>query len=781
MLPNLKNNTQKPFNENDTVSSKPIVAPAGCPFHASAELNQKAARFDMFGESYQSDPAESLKKFRQEKPIFFSEEMNYWVVTSYQDMKEIFRDPITFSARNVLEKFTPNSEEADQVLKSYNYGMNKTLVNEDEPIHMERRRELLDAFAAPNLEELREMTRQLVKEQVDSFISDGKVELVSTILWDVPLIVALKFLGVPDDDIAELQKYGVAHKVNTWGRPSPEEQVHVATMVGKFWHFSGQVIERMKQNVGDKKGWMYDTIRKNRSNPRVVTDNYLHSMMMAILVAAHETTSTATANAIIHLLSVPGLWQKLHHNPHMIPAAAEECLRYAGPIVAWRREATEDTEVGGVKIAKGDKLFLVMAAANRDPEQFENPDLLDIQRDNASEHLSFGYGAHQCLGKNIGRMEMCVILEELTRRIPYLQLPEQEFTNLPNTSFHGPEELWLSWDPNKVVRDGRGQTVFPIGNPDKKQIYRNTKVVSVKNVAHGIKEITLKSDDDVLQLPEWSPGAHIELLLPNDLSRKYSLCPGSQPGHYVIAVKLEESGEGGSLWIHKNLKAGDAVKVRGPKNFFRLNLNADNYLLIAGGIGISPILSMTTKLKQAGKPYTLVYCGRSRSELAYLQNIDSYAKQVEVFISSEGTRADLDALLNKQARGTHIYACGPERMLDDLEKFANEYQLNLTFELFSSASSILNPELENPFDVVLTDTGKTYHVPRDKTLLEVLLADGIDVPNDCEEGLCGSCEVVVEEGEIDHRDKVLSASERAGNKRMMTCCSRAKGTIKIKL
>lgn len=752
-----------------------------CPFNASADLNSKAASFDMFEHAYQADPAESLKRFREEKPIFFSETMNHWVVTRYQDIKEIFRDPVMFSARNVLEKFTPNSEEAEQVLKSYSYAMNKTLVNEDEPIHMERRRELLDAFSAPNLEELRDITRQLVKEQVDSFINDGKVELVSTLLWDVPLVIALKFLGVPDDDIAELQKYGVAHKVNTWGKPSPEEQIHVATMVGKFWHFSGEVLSRMRQNTSNQKGWMYDMIRKNRSNPRVVTDNYLHSMMMAILVAAHETTSTATANAVIKLLSTPGLWQKLHDNPHMIPAAAEECLRFAGPIVAWRREATVNTEVNGVKIAKGDKLFLVMAAANRDPEHFENPDLLDIQRDNASEHLSFGYGAHQCLGKNIGRMEMCVILEELTRRIPYMQLPDQEFTNLPNTSFHGPEELWVTWNTNKVVHHKPHQTVFPIGNPNKKNIYRNTRVVAINHIANGVKEITLQSADDVLPLPMWSPGAHIELMLPNGLNRKYSLCPGRNAAHYVVAVKLEEDSGGGSRWIHQNLQVGDTVKIRGPKNFFRLNLKADNYLLIAGGIGISPILSMAKMLNEANKQYSTVYCGRTKDDLAYLDDLKQYAKNLQVCISAENSRADLDNLLKKLQPGTYIYACGPERMLDELVSLTQVYQLNLTFELFSSVSSVLNPELETAFEAELIDVGKTYHIPPNKTLLEVLLENGIDVPNDCEEGLCGSCEVVVEEGEIDHRDKVLSAAERKAGKRMITCCSRAKGKITIKL
>lgn len=764
------------------MSAHSTVPVSECPFHASAELNEQANKFDMFGAEYQSCPASSLQRFREEKPIFFSEEMNYWIVTRYEDVREIFRDPIVFSARNVLEKFTSDSEESAEILRSYNYGMNRTLVNEDEPIHMERRRELLDAFAAPNLEALRELTKSLVTKKVDEFIAKGEVDLMSTLLWDIPVIIALKFLGVPDDEIAVLQNFGVAHKVNTWGRPSAEEQKHVATNVGKFWHYSGEVLARMKQNPEGKSGWMYDMIRKNQSNPRVVTDNYLHSMMMAILVAAHETTATATANAIKHLLSRPKLWEKLHHQPELIPAAVEECLRYAGPIVSWRRQATQDVEVNGVKIAKGDKLFLVMAAANRDPEHFENPDDLDILRDNSNEHLSFGYGAHQCLGRNIGRLEMCVFIEELTRRIPNMELMEQNFTTMPNTSFHGPEALWVRWDPNTVVRNDRAQITFPIGNPDKRTIVRSTKVVAVNAITPDIKEIVLASNDEVLSLPDWTPGAHIELCLPNGLKRKYSLCPSVEVGHYTILVKREDNGDGGSKWIHDYLKTNDELYIQGPKNFFRLDLSAENYLLIAGGIGITPMLSMAKQLKQENKAFKLVYCGHAREGLAHINEPEKFAEAPQLYISNEGNKANLRALLKIQQPGTHIYACGPEKMLDELQVLAEEYQLGLTFELFSSTSNVLDPEKETAFEVELIDTGKTYLIPKDKTLLEILLNNDIDVPNDCGEGLCGSCEVLVVEGDdIDHRDHVLTATEKESNQKMMTCCSRASGKIKIKL
>tara|TARA_R110001606_G_scaffold16498_2_gene66078 strand:+ start:11415 stop:13229 length:1815 start_codon:yes stop_codon:yes gene_type:complete len=604
---------------------------------------------------------------------------------------------------------------------------------------------------------------------------------MATLLWDIPVIVALKFLGVPDDDISVLQQYGVAHKVNTWGRPSPEEQQHVATNVGKFWHYSGDVLERMKRNTDGQSGWMYDMIRKNQTNPRVVTDNYLHSMMMAILVAAHETTATATANAIKHLLSKPKLWQKLHHQPELIPAAVEECLRYAGPIVSWRREATQNVQINGVNIAKGDKLFLVMAAANRDPEQFENPEELDILRDNASEHLSFGYGAHQCLGRNIGRLEMCAFIEELTRRIPDMTLSKQTFTATPNTSFHGPEALWVEWNP-EAIKGTETASVFAIGNPDKRTIVRQAKVVAIHTVATDIKEIVLASEDDTLAFPHWTPGAHIELHLPNGLNRKYSLCPSVNTANYSIMVKQEPEGKGGSMWIHQNLKLGDKLPIQGPKNFFPLQSHAQPVLLIAGGIGITPMLSMAEQLTRENKAFRLLYCGRTRDSMVQNHQLKKYEQNIELFISSEGKRLNLDAELKTSPPGTPIYTCGPEGLIHEIQVLAERYHHILSSELFTSQSNTLNPEKEHAFDVELVDTGKTYHVPRDKTLLEVMLDNNVDVPNDCAEGLCGSCEVIVlGGGEINHRDHVLSVKERQSNKRMMTCCSRASGKITIKL
>ena len=264
----------------------------GCPFSASA------AAFDPFEEAYLRNPAEYLRWAREQEPVFFSPKLGYWVVTRYETIKGIFRDNETFSPSIALEKVTPSGPEVAEVLAGYGFALNRTLVNEDEPAHMPRRRALLDPFTPRELMAQHEArVRQVVREYVDRFVDDGRADLVNQMLWEVPLIIAMVFMGVPAEDMATLRKFSIAHTVNTWGRPAPEEQMEVAHAVGNFWQMAGQVLERMRQ-APDAPGWMQFAIRKQVQQPDVVTDSYLHSMMMAGIVAAHETTANASANAM---------------------------------------------------------------------------------------------------------------------------------------------------------------------------------------------------------------------------------------------------------------------------------------------------------------------------------------------------------------------------------------------------------------------------------------------------------------------------------------------------
>jgi cytochrome P450/ferredoxin-NADP reductase len=760
-----------PFHHSGTPAA--MMSPTGCPVSA------EAAAFDVFGAPYQFDPAEALRWARAQEGVFYSPKMDYWVVSRYDDVKAVFRDNVTFSPSNALEKVTPSSPEAMAVLASYNYAMNRTLVNEDEPHHMARRRALMRSFVPEELARHEPMVRQLTREFVGRFVDKGHADLVNEMLWEVPLTVALHFLGIPQEDMGLLRRYSIAHTANTWGRPTPDQQLAVAEAVGRFWQFSGQVLDRMRADPSGH-GWMHYAIRQQQVLPDVVTNSYLHSMMMAGLVAAHETTAHAAANALRLLLTHREAWDEICADPALIPNAVEECLRLAGSIVAWRRVALEDTAIGGVAIPKGGRILIVSTSANHDESHFENPDELDIFRDNTTDHLSFGYGSHQCMGKNMARMEIRVFLEELTKRLPHMDLvKDQIFEYLPNMSFRGPDHLYVSWDPakNPERRDPavlERHTPFVIGAPLNRTLARPVRVAEVCREADGVARITLE-DLHGRVMPSWSPGAHIDVVA-GDHVRKYSLCGDAADRRTLqIAVLRDPAGRGGSVYIHDAVRAGDLIRIRGPKNYFRLDETADDVLLIAGGIGITPVIAMADRLKRLGRTYAINYTGRSRRAMAFLDRLQhDHGHRLTVYAKDEGQRLDLSALVAARGAGTCVYACGPERLLTPLAALMSGESERLRVEHFSSAEARRDARRDTGFDVELQDTKLAVHVAAGETLLQALRGVGIDLASDCEEGLCGSCEVHVLNGEIDHRDKVLSKSERAGQSRMIACCSRAK-------
>lgn len=755
--------------------------PPGCP----VAVSERAAAFDPFSHAYQLDPATYLQWAREEEPVFYSPQLGYWVVTRYDDVKAIFRDNKTFSPSIALEKITPTGPEANAVLESYGFALNRTLVNEDEPAHMPRRRALMKPFTPDELVHHEPMVRRLAREAVDAFVDDGRADLVTQMLYTVPLTVAMHFLGIPEEDQATLKEFSVAHTVNTWGRPTPEEQVQVAHAVGRFWQYAGQVLDKLRQDPSGP-GWMPYSLRQQREHPDVVTDSYLHSIMMAGIVAAHETTAHAGSNAVKFLLENRSVWEEICADPGLIPNAVEECLRYVGSVAAWRRIATRDTEVGGVKIPQGAKLLIVQATANRDPRHFEDGDEYDVRRTTSSDHLTFGYGAHQCMGKNLARMELQIFLQELTTRLPHLELEEQEFVYVPNTSFRGPEHLWVRWDPTKNPERTDPSVLerrYPVtvGEPSSAALSRTVVIERVEREGDRIVGLILR-DVRGRPLPRWSSGAHIDVDCGRDaagepISRQYSLCGPPDADTYQIAVLEEDDSRGGSRWLHAHAKVGGTLRIRGPRNHFRLDPEANHVVLIAGGIGITPVLAHADAARAAGMSYEIHYCGRSRSRLAFLDRLErDHGSRLTTYVKDEGRRLDLRTLLADLPEGHQVYACGPQRMIDELEALAADWPDDvLHVEHFTSQLGELDPSKEHAFDVELKDSGLTVHVAADQTVLQALRGANIDIQSDCEEGLCGSCEAVVLEGEVDHRDVVLTKSEKESNTRMMTCCSRACG------
>ncbi|MGV8853357.1 MAG: Rieske 2Fe-2S domain-containing protein [Devosia sp.] len=285
------------------------------------------------------------------------------------------------------------------------------------------------------------------------------------------------------------------------------------------------------------------------------------------------------------------------------------------------------------------------------------------------------------------------------------------------------------------------------------------------------------ADRDGRHLPTFQPGAHIDLHLPNGLVRQYSITNG--PGDllsYVIGVKQESASKGGSKVLVETVREGDMLAISEPRNNFPLRRDATRTVLIAGGIGITPLLSMARFLDKSELPYELHYFTRAGEQIAFRGALEALHGQVVLHTGLP--RAEIGATiataLGQWSFAQHVYVCGPASMLDTVRATATAQgwpDASIHFEYFKNDKPI---DASSSFDVELARSAMTLHVPAGKTILEVMRAAGLSVPSSCEQGACGTCLTTVLEGEIDHQDVYLNASEKAANSCMLTCVSRAR-------
>jgi ferredoxin-NADP reductase len=300
-------------------------------------------------------------------------------------------------------------------------------------------------------------------------------------------------------------------------------------------------------------------------------------------------------------------------------------------------------------------------------------------------------------------------------------------------------------------------------------------VRSMTHEAAGVVSLEL-TDPDGHDLPPWAPGAHLDLHLPGELFRQYSLSGDpADRSRYRLGILREGAGRGGSAYVHDTLRPGQLVDFAGPRNHFVLE-PAPAYVFVAGGIGITPILPMLAEASAAGAGWTLLYGGRTASSMAFTTELGRYGDRVTLWPQDTHGLLDLETLLAVPRPDTLVYACGPEPLLDAVQQRMTAWpDGSLHLERFVAPVVERDPADEHAVELVLAESGRAVLVPPDRSVLEVLLEAGVDVLHDCQEGICGSCEVKVIEGEVDHRDHVLSEPERAANGCMMVCVSRACG------
>ncbi|MFC7373495.1 PDR/VanB family oxidoreductase [Fictibacillus iocasae] len=299
------------------------------------------------------------------------------------------------------------------------------------------------------------------------------------------------------------------------------------------------------------------------------------------------------------------------------------------------------------------------------------------------------------------------------------------------------------------------------------------RVAAIVDETPMVKRFTLQScSGDAL--PPFCGGSHVVTYLNNGLQRRYSLT-SYEKGEYEIAVQLHPQSKGGSHYFHHHVKTGDTLNISSPKNYFQLSHRAKRHVFYAAGIGITPVLSLMKEAEKSAKPFELHYAARSREQCAFYKRLlRDYPEKCTFYFSNEGCRMNSE-VLRQHLVGTNVYLCGPDRFITEFTYGAS----NVGFPSHNVHSERFSPPISHdstPFTSELSD-GRQISVPADRSLLDMLLDAGVKAPHSCRAGRCGTCEVRVSFGIVDHRDEFLSEEERTAQNVILTCVSRAKTPI----
>lgn len=310
------------------------------------------------------------------------------------------------------------------------------------------------------------------------------------------------------------------------------------------------------------------------------------------------------------------------------------------------------------------------------------------------------------------------------------------------------------------------------------------KVAKRTQEAEGVISLVLV-DPAGNELPAFTAGSHIDFHLPKTGNiRQYSLWNDPSETHrYCLGILRDPQSRGGSLEIHGAVKEGDLIKISHPRNHFHLQETPDNFILLAGGIGVTPILSMAQRLQTLGKNFELHYCSRSEERTAFLGFIknSAFSDKVRFHFDNAGDEQllDIPGLVSNQPDGANLYVCGPQGFMEVVIDASSNWDPSTVHREYFTVEE--SHEDDDSFKVMINSSGQVIDIPEESTITEVLEQHGISIPVSCEQGVCGTCMTQVVEGEIEHHDYYLTDPEREAGDVIIACCSRAKGTLVLDL
>lgn len=408
-------------------------------------ISAAAQAFDPFAPDYVADPYPLLAKIQREEPNFFANSINTWVITRQTTVRSILTDTRNFSASIASDPLIPLCPHARAIISGSNFDVPGLLVNNDPPSHARYRKFFGEPLKFQHVRTLQPFITDLVDRHINDALDAGPPhDLAKGLSWDIPALVLFRLLGIPDDDVPMVKDYADSRVILLWGRPTEQEQITLTSKAVEFFRYTKALVEA---RIGDPRGDYPSTLLRQRLLvDDAPTIREIIAVTFNLLFAGHETTSSATANLLSALMARPTLWKDVVDGKVDIAKLVEEGLRYDPPVQAWRRLAKVDVEIDGIAIPAGSHILLHFAAANRDPDIFVDPHRFCPARQDGMKHVSFGAGAHFCLGAPLAKMEIAIMIERLAALIPNLHaVADQQSEYIPNTSFRGLRRLEVAW------------------------------------------------------------------------------------------------------------------------------------------------------------------------------------------------------------------------------------------------------------------------------------------------------------------------------------------------
>jgi cytochrome P450 len=388
-----------------------------------------------------ADPFAFYARARAEQPVFFSEELDYYVVTRHADVHAIFKQPKVFSSENTQAPYKPRPAAVERVLDEGNFRAYSGLSGRQPPEHTRLRGFIAKAFTPRRIAALEPQIRELTSAMIDRFAGRGEADLVEVLTHELPALVIFRLLGIPDEDVPRVKEWAASRVSLNFGDVPLAEQVAHAENLVRYWRYCVELIEARRREPRDDLPSALVAL-----DDASISLDEMAGLVYGQLTAGHETTSALLASGLKELLAQRERWVELTHDPSLIAPAVEELLRLVSPVFAWKRKAKEAARIGDVDVPEGANVLLLIGSANHDDAVFADPGAIDLRRENARSHLAFGHGIHFCLGASLARLEARVVLEELTARLPELELvPGQAFVYPANTTFRAPAAVQVHW------------------------------------------------------------------------------------------------------------------------------------------------------------------------------------------------------------------------------------------------------------------------------------------------------------------------------------------------